>query len=136
MEKNINISFLNCNNFKSNFVFSQYLVEKADICYSNELWLKPNERNLLKDLVSWQINTSNKKEFFFKSDMEPDYNQGRPFGGQAWFINNDYKVFEAKFINKNVSFIHIGIFQYAFLMIGVLMPFESQKDRFHSKIKY
>ena len=61
MEKNINISFLNCNNFKSNFVFSQYLVEKADICYLNELWLKPNERNLLKDLVNGQINISNKK---------------------------------------------------------------------------
>ena len=55
-----------------------------------------------------KINQLKKKEFYFKSDIVPDYNQGRPFGGQAWFINYNMNVFKAKFTNKNVSYNHIG----------------------------
>ena len=51
-------------------------------------------------------------------------------------IINDYKVFETKFIYKKVSFIYKCIFQCEFIMIGVHMSFESQKDRVQFKIEY
>ena len=47
MDQAINISFLNCNNFKSNFIYSKNLTDNADIVYLNEVWLKPNEKTYL-----------------------------------------------------------------------------------------
>ena len=133
MEKNIKISCLNCNNFKSNHIFCKYLMDKMDICYFNELWLIPNEKYILNPD---KISSKSSKDIFFKSDIDSSYNKGRPFGGQDWAINKNFKTYECNFINRFVSFIHIGIYQYEFIIIGVHLPCESQKEKELSKIDF
>ena len=133
MDKKIKICSLNVNNFKSNHVFCKYLVDNTDICYFNELWLKPNEKFLLN---FDKKEKNNDKEIFFKSDIDSNYNQGRHFGGQAWIIDKKFEIFDHNFINRFVSFIHLGLFQYEFLIIGVHLPFESQKEKDSSKIDF
>ena len=44
-----------------------------------ELWTKPSEVNLIKDLA-----LSSNKNFINKSDIDHQYQRGRPFGDQAW----------------------------------------------------
>ena len=108
-------------------------MDKMDICYFNELWLKPNEKYLLNPD---KIYSKTSKDIFLNSDIDSSYNKGRPFGGQAWAINKNFKTYECNFINRFVSFIHIGICQYEFIIIGVHLPCESQKEKFLSKIDF
>ena len=105
--KSVNISTLNCNNFKANFNYVHHLLINDDISYLNELWLKPNEKYLLDHFKDKKINHN--KNIYFKSDIEYEYTKERPFGGQAWFVNKSFKVISNIFLTRHLSYIHIQI---------------------------
>lgn len=90
MNKSINISCLDCNNFKANYNYVHHLLKNDDISYLNKLWLKPNEKHLLDQFDNKKIDHN--KNIYFKSDIEFEYTKGRPFGGQVWFINKKFKI--------------------------------------------
>ena len=75
----VSISSLNVKGLKGNFTYSKYLSLNSNITFLCELWTKPNEINLIKDLA-----ISQKKNFLYKSDIHHTYKKGRPFGGQCW----------------------------------------------------
>ena len=56
--------------------------------------------------------------------MNHNYKVGRPFGGQAWFINSSFEIFDFKFINKHLSFVHIRKDDVNCVLIGTYMPFD------------
>ena len=118
--KQINLSFLNCKNFKSNIIYSEYLVSHSNITYFNELWLKQNECTLLDSI-------SKNKKILFKSDMDCNYNKGRPYGGQAFIIDDNLNVIESDFLNRYLSYIFLDIHGLKTLFIGVYMPFDDSK---------
>ena len=132
--KSVNISTLNCNNFKANFNYVHHLLINDDISYLNELWLKPNEKYLLDHFKDKKINHN--KNIYFKSDIEYDYTKGRPFGGQAWFVNKSFKVISNNFLTRHLSYIHIQIKSIEFIIIGVYMPFDNSKKHLESKAEY
>lgn len=114
----ISLSTLNCKNLKANLFYCEYLNSISNITFFNELWLTPSEKNILD-----RINSKNHK-IIFKSDMDFLYTRGRPFGGQAWFIDSNFKIIEFKFINRYISFILIGINSLQIAIIGTYMPFD------------
>lgn len=81
----INLACSNIKNLKSNLVFANNLINNNDIIYLCETWLKNNEKYVAND-----INSTNKHKILFKSDMNIEYNKGRPFCGQTWFINKKF----------------------------------------------
>ena len=60
--------------------------------------------------------------------MDFNYNKGRPFGGQAWFKNKKFKIYETKFINRHISS--------ELVFIGVHLPFESQLIKLRIKLNF
>ena len=60
--KDLSISFLNCNNLKSNIEYAKYLTLTNNISYFNELWLKQNENFILQDIAK-----ITSKKMLFKS---------------------------------------------------------------------
>ena len=125
MHKMVNTAFLNCCNFKANQNYAHFLLLEYDIVYLNELWLKPNEKYLLDHYSDTQI--KHNKSILFKSDIDFDYVKGRPFGGQAWFINKNYKIINFEFINKHLSFVHLQINHKEIIFIGTHLPFFNSK---------
>ena len=120
--KNLSISSLNCQNFKSNIIYAENLVATSDFSYLNELWLTQAEKPLLESIVK-----NNSHKVLFNSDMTHNYKMGRPFGGQAWFINSSFEIFDFKFINKHLSFVHIRKNDVNCVLIGSYMPFDDNK---------
>ena len=126
----INLACSNIKNLKSNLVFANNLINNNDIIYFCETWLKNNEKYVAND-----INSTNKHKVLFKSDMNIEYNKGRPFGGQTWFINKNFKIRNYKFVNKNLSFVNIDIKETLKInIIGVYLPFDDNSH--NAKIEY
>ena len=101
------------------------MTNSSDILYLNELWLKPNEIHHLKELPL----ENSGKSVLFKSDIDFEYVRGRPFGGQAWLINKNFKLINFEFLNKHLSYIHLKITDREFMVIGTYMPFDDPKER-------
>ena len=68
--------------------------------------------------------------------MDFNYNKGRPFGRQTWFINKKFKIYETKFINRHISFVHLNVDKYELVFIGVHLPFESTTDKVAFKLNF
>ena len=90
--KNVVISSLNVKGLRGNFLYSKYLALASSIVFFCELWTKPNEVNLIKEIANFSG-----KDFLYKSDMDHMYKRGRPFGGQCWFYE---KGFTAEMCNR------------------------------------
>jgi len=60
--------------------------------------------------------------------MEYNYTRGRPFGGQGWLINSSFVLKEFNFINKQISYIHVGIGTNDIVLIGVYLPFNDNTN--------
>ena len=125
--KNVNFSSLNCKGLKGNLIYSQFLAGISDLVYFNETWTYPNDINIIKDIAK-----STNKNFYYKSDMSSKA-RGRPFGGQVWLVNKSFRIVEATFISRYLSFVNFFINNLEFLCIGVYMPFDNTNDRDNSK---
>ena len=117
----VSCSSLNVKNFKANHLYTRYLVNLTDISYLNELWLKPNEVDLIKNITE--------KNVLFQSDMNESYRQGRPFGGQAWIINKSFKIINSDFLSRHISYVQIEASGLPIFLIGVYMPFDNSKKK-------
>ena len=124
----ISISSLNVKGLRGNFLYSKYLSLVSSVSFFCELWTRPNEVNLIKDLA----NHSN-KNFLYKSDIDHSYTKGRPFGGQCWLFDKKFKLIENRFINKHLSYIHLKIDNFEIVVLGVYMPFNNSKNLNESK---
>jgi hypothetical protein len=82
-------------------ISSKYLTEISDISFFSELWLKQSEFSLIQNL-----NPS--KRFLFRSDMDPlNHKRGRPFGGLAWAIDQEFQILDFELFSRYCSFIHV-----------------------------
>ena len=125
--KNINFSSLNCKNLKGNLVYSQYIADISDLSYYSETWTYPNDLPLIKKMAS------NSNNFFYhKSDMKVRA-KGRPFGGQLWLINRNFKIIECNFLCRHSSYVNFSINNIEFLCIGLYLPFDDPKNKDNSK---
>ena len=95
----VSLSFLNVKNLKSNHFYVECLANVSDITYLNELWLKKNEIDLIRKI------SRKEKNILFKSDMDENYSRGRPFGGQAWLIDNSFRILEHDFLSRHLCYI-------------------------------
>ena len=129
--KSVIISSLNVKGLKGNLLYSKYLASCSSVVFLCELWTKPNDINLVKEIVK-----DTDKNFLYKSDIDPHFKKGRPFGGQCWLVDNAFKIIENKFIYKHISFLHLKTFDHELAFIGVYMNFEDQKNRNESKSSY
>ena len=59
--------------------------------------------------------------------MDHTYTKGRPFGGQCWLIDKNYKIVENRFVNKHLCYIHVRINNLELVILGVYMPFFDSK---------
>ena len=91
----VSISSLNVKGLRGNFIYSDFLSLTSNITFLCELWTKPNEINLIKDLAD-----HSNKFLLHKSDIDQTYKRGRPFGGQSWIIDKNSKLIENSFINR------------------------------------
>ena len=126
--KNIVITSLNVKGLRGNFLYSKYLSLASSIIFLCELWTKPNEVNLIKEIANFSD-----KNFVYKSDMNHLYKRGRPFGGQCWFYEKDFSLVENRFISKHLSYLHLKFCDLDFVIIGVYMPFFNSKKANESK---
>ena len=126
--KNVIISSLNVKGLRGNFLYSKYLALASSVVFYCELWTKPNEVNLIKEIANFSG-----KDFLYKSDMDHMYKRGRPFGGQCWFYEKGFTVVENRFLSKHLSFIHLKFCDLEFVIIGVYMPFFNSKQSDESK---
>ncbi len=131
MKVNLNFSSLNVKDFKANHIFFKHLTDFSNISFFHELWLKPSEINLIKNIYP-----QNNKTILFKSDMTHTYTKGRPFGGQCWVFDKSIKSTENEFLNKHLSYIILKFGQFEFAIIGTHMPFDDSKNRDNSKSMY
>ena len=129
MEK-VSVTSLNVKNLRSNFLYPDYLASISNICYFNELWLKNNQVNYLKDIC-----LNKNKNLLFESDMTGNC-KGRPFGGQSWLIDRSFEIVDYKFLSRHVSFVHIRKNNTDLVIIGCYMPFENQKKKLESKSNF
>ena len=127
-QEEVSVSSLNVKGLKGNFSYCEYLSQSSNITFFCELWTKPNEVNLIKDLA-----LSSNKNFIYKSDIDHQYKKGRPFGGQAWILDKNYDLLEHRFLNKHLSYIHLNIHGSEFVIIGVYLPFFDTKNSNESK---
>ena len=126
--KKVSISSLNVKGLRGNLVYSKYLSLISSISFFCELWTRPNEVNLIKDLASYS-----NKNFLYKSDMDYTYTKGRPFGGQCWLIDKKFKLLENRFVNKHLSYIYIKIDSFELVVLGLYLPFYDSKKPKESK---
>jgi hypothetical protein len=131
INQKVSISTLNVKNIKSNFLYSKFLTDMSNIVFFNELWLKPNEINHLKDLT-----LEKRKKFLFQSDMTYLNKKGRPFGGIGLVFDNAYEVIEYKFLNRHLAFFHLKQKNFELAILGTYMPFDDSKKRDQSKSIY
>ena len=117
----VSLSSLNVKNLKSNHAFTSSLVSAADISFLSELWLRPNEINLLKKITD--------KTILFRSDIDEKYGKGRPFGGRVWIINNSFKLINSDFLNRHVSYVQLEKNGVNYFIIGVYMPFDNPQKK-------
>ena len=75
------------------FTYSDFSSSTSNIAFLCELWTKPNEINLIKDLAD-----HSNIFFLYKSDIDQF---GCPFCGQSWIIDKKFKLIENRFINKH-----------------------------------
>ena len=101
-KQNVSISSFNVKGLRGNFLYSKYLSSLSSIVFLCELWTRPNEVNLIKELASFS-----NKNFLYKSDIDHTYTKGRPFGGQCWLIDKQFNLIEHRFVNKHLSYIHL-----------------------------
>ena len=126
--KKVSISSLNVKGLRGNLIYSKYLSLISSISFFCELWTRPNEVNLIKDLASYS-----NKNFLYKSDMDYTYTKGRPFGGQCWLIDKKFKLLENRFVNKHLSYIYIKIDSFELVVLGLYLPFYDSKKPKESK---
>ena len=100
----------------------------TDISFLSELWLRPNEINLLKNITD--------KAILFRSDIDEKYVKGRPFGGRAWIINNSFKLINSDFLNRHVSYVQLEKNGVSYFIIGVYMPFDNPQKKVDSISMY
>lgn len=130
MIENVNISFLNTKNIKSNLPFAKYLTEISQISYFNEIWLKKKEIHILKSICPA------KKKLIFKSDIPDSYKCGRPFGGQCWIYDTSFEMLAYDFLSRHVSYIHLKKNNKEFILVGVYMPFDDPRKKLDSLTQY
>ena len=121
INQKVSISTLNVKNIKSNFLYSKFLTDMSNIVFFNELWLKPNEINHLKDLT-----LEKRKKILFQSDMTYLNKKGRPFGGIGLVFDNAYEVIEYKFLNRHLAFFHLKQKNFELAILGTYMPFDER----------
>ena len=131
-QNKISISALNVKGLRGNFNYSKYLSSISNIVFLCELWTRPNEVDLIKD-ISNNSNIALSKNFLYKSDMDHTYTKGRPFGGQCWLIDKKFKLVEHRFVSKHLSYIHFKDQSFEQVIIGVYMPFSDSKKFNESK---
>ncbi|RMZ96980.1 RNA-directed DNA polymerase from mobile element jockey-like, partial [Brachionus plicatilis] len=111
----LKIGTLNCKNFKANYVYINELLEKNDILFLQETWLKTNKEAKLL------INPDFK--FVHKSSIKSGNTRGRPYGGTAWIlkkkINDKVKV---TYFDDCISSCKIGD---ELWLIGVYLKFNN-----------
>ena len=125
------ISSLNVKGLKGNFLYTKYLSQSSSLVFLSELWTKPNDINLIKEIASFSS-----KYFVYKSDIDHNYKKGRPYGGQCWLIDKKFKILENKFINRYLSYLHLKFYSQNLVVIGVYMPFDDSKNRHESKSSF
>lgn len=128
MKVTLNFSSLNVKDFKANHIFFKYLSDTSNISFFHELWLKPSEINLIKNIFPQK-----NKTVLFKSDMTAAYTKGRPFGGQCWVFDKYFKISENEFLSKHLSYLILKYEQFEFAIIGTHMPFDDSNNRDNSK---
>ena len=126
----VSLSFLNVKNLKSNHFYVEYLANISNITYLNELWLKKNEIDLIRKI------SRKEKNILFKSDMDENYSRGRPFGGQAWLIDNSFRILEHDFLSRHLCYIELEKKGIRFFIIGVYMPFDNPNSKADSLSMY
>ena len=131
MKVTLKLSSLNVKDFKANHIFCKYLADTSNISFFHELWLKPSEINLLKNIFPHK-----NKTILFKSDMSHNNTKGRPFGGQCWIFDSYFKVSENEFLNKHLSYVIFKFNSFEFAIIGTHMPFDDSNNRDSSKCMY
>ena len=124
----ISISSFNVKGLRGNLIYSKFLPQISNICFFSELWTRPNEIDMIKDLA----NFSN-KSFIYKSDIDHTYTKGRPFGGQCWVLDKMIKLIEHRFINRHISYVHVNVEGLEIVVLGVYMPFNNSKKSNESK---
>ena len=92
------ITSFNCQNFKSNRVLIDKIVQNFDVIFLCEHWLNSEEYYLLTERYT-------NHNLFFQSDMEVSAleTRGRPFGGKCWLVSKSLNVLEYDFFNSNYS---------------------------------
>ena len=118
MNSSINVVFQNIKNFKNNFYYAKELIDKFDLCYFCETWMADVENNFLK--IASNIHVVLKRNEF---NIKPSV--GRPYGGQAWYVNKNYKIVDYKFLNNHLSYIIISKNEILFRFVGVYLPFDN-----------
>ena len=124
-------SSLNVKGLKGNFSYTKYLSQFSSLVFLCELWTKPTDINLIKEIASYSD-----KNFVYKSDIDHNYKKGRPYGGQCWLIDKKFKILENKLINRYLSYLHFKIHNQELVVIGVYMPFDDSKNRNESKSSF
>lgn len=71
-------SSLNVKGLKGNFSYTKYLSQVSSLVFLCELWTKPTDINLIKEIASYSD-----KNFVYKSDIDHNYKKG----GQCWLID-------------------------------------------------
>lgn len=81
------IVIFNCQNFKSNIVIIEKIVNSCDLIFLIEHWLNSEEHYLLTERYP-------NHNIFFQSDMDVtkfEKNRGRPYGGKCWLVKKKLK---------------------------------------------
>ena len=86
--KKVSISSLNVKGLRGNFNYSKYLSSISNIVFLCELWTRPNDVDLIKDIYN-NSNIALSKNFLYKSDMDHTH-KGRLFGGKCWLIDKKF----------------------------------------------
>ena len=121
----LSISSLNVKKFKSNYSYAQTLANQSHVLYLCQTWLSESDQVLLNE----KCNQNNSKIVLSKSDMADNYSTGRPFGSQAWIIQNNLKLIEHNFLSRHLSNVHIKYNNCEFIMVRIYMPFDNLKKR-------
>jgi exonuclease III len=111
--QNLNLVSLNCKNIEANYIYTEYLLEKADILFLQETWLRTNETPSFLD--------KNKYAVFGHSSMNNEQREdGRPFGGLMWILKKSAQIkIKVTFVTDRISTAELN----GLLLIGVYMRF-------------
>lgn len=111
----IRLASLNCKNIKANYIYINNLLEKNDIVFLQETWLKEDET------LESELNSDFR--FFQKSGMDGQQNRGRPYGGVMWLIKKSFTCPRVKFFSPRISTIEFP----GTVIVGVYLRFNDNK---------